>query len=214
VHKSARFRVVVALLIALTSLLGALAAWRAEAASIKGDSAERKGYAQNVAAERWNAQIRGTLQSTLLNYQRAQVSLTLAKALRTEAGTSAPADAARLRAEARADESLGNQVLTQVDPDALNPNGSLNLKRQYTLQQAVARSSEDIESKDEYLIADHQAKKSERLVGLTALLIAAAFFFTLVPVGRRRATIPIYLGGGLVVLVSATVLLLIVVFAT
>ncbi len=52
--------------------------------------------------------------------------------------------------------------------------------------------------------------KSERLVGLTALLIAAALFLTLAEVSRRRRVADLFWNGGVVVLVVSTVLLIVV----
>jgi hypothetical protein len=215
-HKSARFRVVVALLIALTSLLGALAAWRAEAASMKGDNAERKALTESLANERVRSSIRSDLQDTLQKYQDAQVYFALSRALRARVAGAAPADAARLRALAKADEQLGSARigLLRSHTDAIRADGTLDLAREFQLRYANEKSTTDLDPRPEYRISDHQATKSERLVGLTAMLIAAAFFFTLAQVGRRREVIPLYLGGGLVVMVAATVLLLLVVFGT
>ncbi len=213
-RRSPRFRIVVALLIALTSLLGALAAWRAEAASMKGDDAERAGFAQNIAAQRAQASIDATQQNTLQDYERAQAFLVLAKALRDQARTVKPADAARLRAQANADESRGNELISLLDPDAISPTGALDLQRQYRIQYQVAKNSEDLDSAPEYRTANRQGRKSERLVGLTAFFVAAAFFFTLAQVTRRRAAEQVYLGGGLLLLTATIVLFLLVVFTT
>ena len=52
---STRYRTVVASLIALTALVGALSAWRAEAVAMRGENAERKGFADGVANEQEKA---------------------------------------------------------------------------------------------------------------------------------------------------------------
>jgi hypothetical protein len=201
--------VVAASLIALTSLLGAIAAWRAEVASMKGDDAERKGFADNVENEQQKARIRSSLQDDLVTYQRARSVQALAKGLREQARTASSADAARLAVEAAANEKLAKDVLSRLDTDALRPDGTLDLSRKYELEYALASSHSDLDPKPEFAGSDILAKKSERLVGLTALLIAAAFFFTLAQISRRGLKL-LYLGGGLTVLLTASVLLLLV----
>lgn len=212
-QSSTRFKIVVASLIALTSLLAALAAWRAEVASMKGEDSERKGFADSVANEQAAAQIRSGLQDTLLSYERAQFYRAQAIAFRKRAARAPAADGARLRAQATAQEGLAKVVLGTIDRDALRPDGSLDLKRKFQLDYTLAKSAQDIDSKPDFARSDSFSTKSERLVGLTAMLIAAAFFFTLAQVTRRR-TKPLYVGGGLIVLVAATVLFVIVEVAT
>lgn len=206
---STKFRIVVSSLIALTSLLGALAAWRAESAASRGDEAERKGFADNVANEQTKADIRARQRYELFDYERAQSYFAQAKALARQARGSGP-DASRLLAQAATLRKLGKLVLGYVDPDALRPDRTLDLDRYFAVNYEHRRSGEDLDSSAEFHEADALAKRSERDVGLTALLIAGAFFFTLGNVSRRRSARLLYVGGGLIVLVTGSVLLLLV----
>jgi len=211
---STRFRVVVASLIALTSLVGALSAWRAEAASMKGEEADRKGFADGVIDQQAKTTIRQDMQAAVFDYERAQALFEAARQLRVQA-TKAPAgDRARLLVQSRAQQRAGTYVLGQVSSDALRPNGALDLGHYYEVNYAQVRQSQDVDPKPEFREADAQATKSERLIGLTALLVSAAFFFTAAQVSKRLRTRRLYVAGGVVVLAVSAVLLSIVELAT
>jgi len=94
-----------------------------------------------------------------------------------------------------------------VDPDALRPDGTLDLARKFDIEWSLASSQHDIDPEPEFALSDSLKRRSERLVGLTALLIAAALFFTLAQVSRSSRRSSVYLAGGSVVLVAATGLL-------
>lgn len=207
---STRFRIAVASLIAFTSLLAALAAWRAEAASLKGDEVERKGFAESVADEHVKARIHSTTEQDLIAYDRALSYFAQARALQHEAAVATSGDAVRLRTQARAHRELGTRLLRgEVSPDALRRDGSLDLEREFEINYAQAKLHTDLDPTPEFHEADTLSVRSERDVGLTALLIAAAFFFTLGQVAMRRTRM-LYVAGGGAVLVSASVLLLLV----
>ncbi len=211
---STRYKVGVASLIAVTSLIGAVAAWRAEAASRQSDEAEQTGFANSVANAQAKAQIRSSLEQVLVQYESSRTYAAQAVALRKQAASLGAADAARLRVQSSAAAHLAAFLKAHVRPNALRPDGTLDLDRAFQLDYAQARQNADLDPAPDFRQVDHFAKKSERLVGLTALLIAAAFFFTLAQVGKRRLAARVYLGGGVIVLVAATVLLVVVEVAT
>jgi hypothetical protein len=211
---STRFKVAVALLIALTSLVGALSAWRAEAASMKGEQAERKGFADRIVDEQAKTTIRQDLQGVVLDYERAQSFLRLGATLQARADQSAPADRARLLTQARAQLRAGKAVLDGISRDALRPDGTLDLANFYAVNYSQVRQTQDVDPEPELARSDAQATKSERLVGLTALLVAAALFFTAAQVSRRLGPRRLYVGGGALVLGTSVVLLALVELAT
>jgi hypothetical protein len=104
-------------------------------------------------------------------------------------------------------------VLDSLDPSVLRADRTLDLTGKFERDYAAARVRLDLDPRPEFALADRQGQKSRRLVGLTALLIGAAFFFTLAQVLRTRATF-IYVGAGVAVLVGSTALLLVVAVTT
>jgi hypothetical protein len=211
---STGFRLVVASLIAVTSLLGAVSAWRAETASSKGEEAERKAFADRVAGEQAKTTIRQDIENAVYDYEQAQSYFSQARALREEAAKAPAPEARRVRTQASAQQRLGKLVLGYVDADALRPDGKLDLGHYYDVNYAQVQSGQDVDPLPEFAEADRLTMKSERLVGLTALLVAAAFFFTLGQVSKRWGPKRLFLGGGLLVLVSSTVLLVLVELGT
>jgi hypothetical protein len=209
-----RFKITLSVLIALTSLLGALAAWQAETASMKRDAANGQGFANSVANQQAQATIRGSVTSELLEYERARSDQAQAVALRQQAKKAAPADASRLRVQAALDADLATKIIGTLDPDAFGPGHVFDPYKEFEINYTNQKQSTDFDSTAEFAIASRQATKADRLVGLTVLLIAAAFFLTLAQVSSRRATANVYLGGGVAVLVTSTVLLVLVVVAT
>ena len=203
VGSSTTLKVVIASLIALTSLLGAVGAWRASEASEGAASAERKGFAELVASRREQARVRAGLDATFFDYIRAKAYGEQARILRRQAAGAAREDAVRLNAEARALATLSAKVAAVVDPDALNDDGELALGEKFLLDYQEAGRRADLDPRAEFRESDDLGVKSEWLVLTTAVMIAAAFFFTLAQVSRTRTRL-LYLGVGLLVLVAAS----------
>jgi hypothetical protein len=210
---STRLRVVIASLIATTSLVAAIGAWRASVASSAGGDADRKGFDDSVARARAEAGIRANLAAIVLDYGRARSYEAQAKAIHRQAHDAAPQDRTRLVAMAEAAERLEKVARDSIDPDALRTNGKLNLGRKFQLDLRLQESTQDLDAKPEFQKSDKLSQKSERLVGLTALLVGAALFFTLAQVSRRRVYL-VYLVTGIVVLVVSTSLLITVELTT
>ena len=202
-------RVAIASLIALTTMLGAVAAWRASIASAESSDADRKGFADALAAEQARAGIDGSLDDTIFAYLRGRMYQLLAEGLDEQATASDPADEARLRAAADSYQQLSDLSMEFIAADALRPDGSLDLERAYDIEWALATSEQDLDPAPEFEAADEANTRSEQLIGLTGLLIAAAMFFTLAQVSRSKAYVLFLVGGGLV-LIASTGLLVVV----
>jgi hypothetical protein len=209
-----RFKIVLSVLIALTSLLGAVAAWQAEAASSKRDADNGSGFAKSVAKDQTQATLRARVASQLLDYEQGKDDLAQANALNLQARHGAKADRRYLRTQSAFEADLGKRILATLDPDAFGANHAFNPEREFAIDFTAAKNNSDFDSNAEFVEAGHQATKASRLVGLTVLLIGAAFFFTLAQVSSRRGNARLYAGGGLLVLVTAGILLLLVVVAT
>lgn len=205
---AARRRVLIPALIALTSLLGAVGAWRASTASGGAAGSERQAFADTVAAEQQRAAIETIVGSIEFSYARRLALQQSAASLRAEAGTAEPEEAARLTALAAAQEAAAAAYL--IDADALAPDGSLDLEAKRQVEWGLATSQQDLDPAPEMERAADLRAKSQRLVGLTAFLIAAALFLTLAEVSRNPHVELLYWHGGVAVLAVSAVLLVIV----
>jgi hypothetical protein len=199
-------RIWTASLIAFTSLMGAVAAWGASGASGSAGSADRKGFAITLADTQQRAGILLRTDGVLLDYVRMHAYADQATDLRAQAATASPQDASRLEVLAAADERLEQSIRSTLDPDALRPDGSLDLRRMFQIEYALAASNQDLDPKPDVAVSNRMRSKAEHLVGLTMLFIVAALFLTIAQVSKSSAG-RLYLWGGIGVLACATVLL-------
>lgn len=205
-----RRRALIPVLIALTSVLGSVAAWRASAASGAAGASERRGFANTLAAEQEGSRIETELASIEFTYARRAALEAAAGALREWAGGLAATEADPLEALADAYETAAGSLTGFISADAVGPDGGLDLEGMRKAQWALAADLQDLDPAEETAEAESLRSKSQRLVGLTALLIAAALFLTLAEVSRRRRVADLYWRGGVVVLAAAVVLLIVV----
>lgn len=205
---AARRRALIPALIALTSVLGAVGAWRASAASGTAAGAERRAFADAVAAEQQRAAIETVVGSIEFGYARRLALQESAAALRAGAEAAGPDEAARLNALAAAQEEAAASYV--IDADALRPDGSLDLEAKRAVEWGLASDVQDLDPAPEMARAADLRAKSQRLVGLTAFFIAAALFLTLAEVSRHPRIEILYWHGGAAVLVVAAVLLIVV----
>jgi len=203
-----RRRVLIPALIALTSCLGAVGAWRAAVASGGAASAERSAFANTVAAEQQRAAIETTIGLVETTFARRAALREAEAEVRRQAADATGDEAVRLDALADAYETTAARLV--VDADALAPDGSLDLEAKREVEWALAAGLQDLDPGPEVAEAGSLRAKSERLVGLTALLIAAALFLTLAQVSRRPRAAALFWNGGLAVLAVSAVLLLVV----
>jgi hypothetical protein len=196
-------------LIALSSLLGAVAVWGAAGATGKAGSADRNAFGITLAQTQQRAGILLRTDAVLLDYIRMHAYQDEATDLRAQEATASPADASRLEVLAAADSRVEQTIRASLDPDALRPNGTLDLRRMYQVEYALAASNQDLDPKPDFAQSDRMRTKSEHLVGLTMLFITAALFLTIAQVSNSSAS-RLYLWGGVAVLASATVLLVLV----
>jgi hypothetical protein len=202
-------RILMASLIAFTSVLGAVGAWLASVASGAAGDADRKGFADNVARTQQRTAILIRTDAILLDYVRMRAYEDQAAALRDQAQGATLVDATRLEAQADGDQKLAEFLKSNLDPDAIRPDGTLDLRQKFQIEFALAESQQDLDPVPDFATSDRMRSKSEHLVGLTALFIAAALFLTIAQVSKTNAR-RLYLAGGLVVLVGTAALLFVV----
>ncbi len=199
-----RFKLLLGALIAATTFLGALGSWRATEARGEARSAERKAVSNQRMAVQQETVIRAGLAATELDYMRRTSLLAAAAELRIQAAND-PVLAADMTAVANAYELAAfNQ---QVDPDALRPDGTLDLEAKFDLEWYSAGLRQDLDPRPEFAEADAMRLKAERIVGVTALFVAAALLFTLAEISRHERGRRLYFFGGIGVGMAATALL-------
>jgi hypothetical protein len=205
-----RRRALIPILIALTSVLGSVAAWRASAASGAAGGAEGRAFADTLAAEQQTARIETELASTEFTYARRRSLEAAASALRIQADAADAAGAAQLDTLAGAYEAAAATLLGFISTDAIDTDGDLDLEAMEQAEWSLVEDLQDLDPAEESAEGESLRTKSQRLVGLTALLIAAALFLTLAEVSRRPRVAILYWRGGLLVLATSVVLLIVV----
>lgn len=170
---------------------------------------ERKAFDDEVARERARAAILNSLDSTFSSYIRSEEAKRRYEVLKEKAQSAQGVDKEQSLAEAEAYRNLAEINVAGIRVDSLRPDGTLDLERAFEIEWDQAQRAEDIDPEPDFIAADDALEKSERLVGLTALMIAAAFFLTLAEISKTVAHRAYFLGGT-GVLSIATVLLLLV----
>jgi hypothetical protein len=205
-----RRRALIPILIALTSVFGSVAAWRASAASAAAGGAERRAFADALAAQQESSRIETELTSAEFTYARRTALEAAAGALRSQAAGADGSGGAQMAALADAYEAAAGDLSLFISADAVAPDGTLDLEAMRAVQLSVAENLQDLDPAQETAEADSLRIRSERLVGLTALLIAAALFLTLAEVSRRRRVAILYWRGGVLVLAVSVALFVVV----
>lgn len=203
----ARRRALIPVLIALTSVLGAIGAWRASAASGAAAAAERRAFSNTVDAEQMRTIIESGLGRIEFSYARALALYVSAGVLRDEAATAGTGQQRLLSLAAAQEAEAGSYW---IDAGAVGPDGSLDLEAKREADWTAAAYTQDLDPEPEMARAAALRSTSQRLVGLTAFFIAAALFFTLAEVTRSTRAGALYWLGGASVLVVSTALLVIV----
>ncbi len=199
-----RFKLLITALIAATTFLGALGSWRATEAGGSARRAERKAVADERAAVLQETVIRAGIAATELDYMRRTSLLAAAAELRSSAEQDATAAPDLIALAASYELAAFNQP---IDPDALRPDGTLDLEAKFDLEWYAAGLRQDLDPGPEFDEAEAMRLKSERIVGVTALFVAAALLFTLAEVSRHDRGRRFYFLGGLGVGLVAGVLL-------
>lgn len=201
------FRLLLAGLIAAATFLSALGSWRATEAGSEARDAERKAVSDQRAAVQQETVIRAALAATEYDYMRKTSLQAAAATMRAQAETASPETASDLILLALSyDYAAAHQP---IDPDALRPDGTLDLDAKFELEWYAAGRRQDLDPNPEFAQADRMRLKSEQIVGVTALFVAAALLFTLAEVSRHERGRSLYFFGGIGMSLVALALLLI-----
>lgn len=190
-----RFETMVAILIAVTTVIGALVAWRASIADDGGGDADFAGLRASINAEETRAL--NTVDayesySAYVDYRRYNQ---LGDLIETDLANAAGEEADLLnqqRAEAR-DLAISSQRL--FPNKFLNRDGSYNVKRQLGEMWADAARERDLNPEPLFAEADQLRAKANWLLAAVTILAIGLVFYTLVEsVGARMQYAMIALG--------------------
>jgi hypothetical protein len=204
---SRRLRIVIAVLIGASSVLGAVVAWRATIAESRATTAERKALADEVARERTRVEIFDFLNDVHFFFIRGQAHQERATELRRRADEVSADQRALLLADAEAYESAAESDFNAVSQDAIDADGMLDIDKAFEIEWDAARRAQDLDPEPDFHAADINLTKAERLVGLSAMLIAGVFFLTLAEFAKSVAYRLYFLGGTVAIVVAASLVI-------
>jgi hypothetical protein len=204
---SEKVRLILAVLVAGSAMLGALTAWQAGKTSISADEADRAGFREKIAEVNLGALVQRNRDESIYSYLEWRSRRAYATALKRGTQSRNPADVARLQVEVKAEQAAAAEAWSGIAPaaregapghidlDQADLEASIRLRREAGAEAVPAR---------EFKRADRLRHKREELVLCAAFMLVAAVAFTLGQVRRRRDW-RIWVRVGSVLLVLATV---------
>lgn len=200
-------RLVLAGMVAVSAMLGALTAWQAGKTSIHADEADRAGFRQKVAEVDLRARVRRERDESIYSYLEWKSRHAYATALERGAQGDSGADAARLQVEVRAERAVAANAWSAIAESARpGKPGQIDLDRADREAAIRVQKEENIEAapEAEFAKADALRHKRERLVLCAAFMLVAAVAFTIGQVRRRRDW-RVWVRVGAVMLAAATI---------
>lgn len=210
-ERSRRLETVVAILIAVTTVFGALVAWRSSIADDGAGDADFAGLRASVSAEETRAlNYVNAYESygAYANYKRYQDMGNLVEAAQADAPEAQAALLERERADSQ-DLSISNQRL--FPNKFLDRDGSYNVSRQLGEMWADAAKENDLNPDPQFAEAEQLRGKSASLLIAATVLAIALVFYTLVEVFGSRGQY-VMAGLGSLCLIAGTVFALLVEF--
>jgi hypothetical protein len=184
VESGRRFRNVVAILIALSTLTGALVAWRISIASGKAGSADGTGLSILMDRAETQTDVRFGLYQNLDAFTAYHWRLVLSGLIAAdETGAYDPALAAGLQKDRLAYANLASIALQSVNPDYLR-RAEAPIKETFDTDRfldaglAEAASRKDLDETPHFQKADQERRKARLLTLATIILSSSVFFYT------------------------------------
>lgn len=182
-----RFKTVVAVLIAVASILSAVVAWRASAASRAAGDLDEQGTQEQVLQEQELASIEGLVANDQRLFARYQEHILAWRILQkqsrdTRAGNAALADS--LDTEASAQLALARSLrrfFQGATPDFGNEEGIVEYNREFVLRNLRESNAAltELDPEATFLAAAREHDRTIRLVGVFTAVVAALFFLTI-----------------------------------
>ncbi|MBA3532019.1 MAG: hypothetical protein H0T73_08885 [Ardenticatenales bacterium] len=194
-----RFKTIIAFLIALVSVLGALVAWRAAQADDATGDAALAGLTSTLHVEETRTRAMGTLYQNYRGYVAHRLYNELSElevaVLLTRLEMLPPQER-----EALAELLLGlaasdRDFLPEPAPRYLEPDGSYNIQRDFGEHWAEAAQHQDLDPARHFADSEQARRKTERLVSILVVLATAFLFLTLAESLEHRVRYPMALVG-------------------
>lgn len=206
-----RLATLVAILIALATVISAVVSWRASVAADGAGDADFAGLRATANREETRALAAVTAHenySAFLNYRRYEAlgNLLVTEQNQLDGDAAAALEPERVSAH---DLALANQ---QLFPNKfLNRDGSYALQREVGELFADAAKEKDLQADSQYVQADRLRHKTNRLLVAVMILAVALVFYTLVEtVGKRLQYL--FIGAGLLCMIAGAVMAILVEF--
>lgn len=210
-ERSQRLETIVAILIALATVIGAVVAWRSSVADDGGGDADFAGLRALVRAEETRALNDVNAYedyAAYINYKRYEQQGNLIADDQANASEEEAAILESQRADAQ-DLSISNQRL--FPNKFLDRDGSYNVKREIGEMWSDAAKENDLNPGPQFAEADQlRTKANSLLVAVTILAIALVFYTLVESVGARMQYVMVALGS--LCMVAGTVFALFVEF--
>ena len=196
-----RFQTLIAVLIAMVTVTGAIVAWRAATIGSEADDAEREGLLSTIVRERVDATNRTWLYNDLRTFALYTEYQALADRLaqdaqdRREGGDDEEAD--RLEREAERYQALADNLRRFLFEGYITSEGTYDADAFLARRWAEAAREADLEPQDDLARADTLRFRAQQLVGGTIFLAAALLLLTLAQISRSGLRY-LFLTGGLV----------------
>jgi hypothetical protein len=194
---SDRFQTIVAILIAVVSVVTAGVIWRASLAGSNASTADRRGLVTTVQYEAAYAETVSMLYeeahyAAQFDYYQARV-----EALQAQGDPAARSEAGWV---SQIVDSLASFTPLTTDPAYRTADGRLNLDARLATMRAADASLDEFNPQQHFTAADWFYFESELLISAVIIFAVALFFLTLAEITRRRIRIGLAVVGVLVFL--------------
>jgi hypothetical protein len=208
---SSTFRLAVALLIVLVSVLGAGVAWSASRSSIRSSDFDQQAQQEFLLREQILTSARAAVGEELRRVSTFQEEILSQRILREQAArfrASDPSVAAILSAQAQGEAALARTTgyFFFATFPSIAPDGSVGYDQQQAVNNLLSQYTvyQQLHPRQTAAAADRSDSKSRHLIGVGVILVAALFLLTLAEIGVRRVRYP-FAGLGATALIAACV---------
>jgi hypothetical protein len=182
-----RFKILVAVFIAIVSFLGAVLAWRISVAANGAADADVSGIVSTIGRNQARVASEADMYRNLGTYQIVRIHDLLSESLTVERERYPSSDSVRdqLWHQAWTENIVAEEYLDQVDigPEYIRPDGSYDGQAAQDIDMAQRALAADFDPQGRnFSEADRLRGKAHQLMGLALVLTVALFFYTLAEV--------------------------------
>jgi len=195
---SPRFRLVVAVLIAIVSILGAGVAWSASTTSNRSSDLDQQAQQEFLLRQQILTSARASIGEELRRVADLQEQVLAERTLRKQADRfriTQPDVAAILDAQAQGQAALARTTgsLFFAAAPTVAADGTVSYDRKQAMNNLLSQYViyQQLHPNETQAEANRADEKYRRVVGVGVLFVAALFFFTVAEFGRRRIRYPV-----------------------